>query len=138
MREKTTVLPALCIPALLLGHACAGAYTPQEKLSQTASVYYEAFRWSKVQEMSEFIPTDQRQGFIEGFNDAFRGIRIVDYEIREIKLDKSKKTAAVTFAFSWHPEDDTYVRETVVLDKWASKGGKWYRVGQDILEGEKP
>jgi uncharacterized protein YchJ len=140
MREKNLnpARPVLCLLAALAAHACAGAYTPQEKLNQTATTYYEAFRWSKVQEMSECIPEQDRQSFIEGFNDAFEGINIVDYEIREMKLDKSKKTATVTFAFSWHPEDDTYVRETVVQDTWASKGGKWYRVGQEIIEGEKP
>ncbi len=133
--EKDEIIePFLAILLLCLFPACAGAYTPQERLLQATNTYYEAFRWGKVQKMSEYIPPENRENFVANQNIAFREMKVVDYEIRESKFDKDRKNAWVTFVFSWHSKDETYVRETVVVDRWASRDGKWYRVGQTILQ----
>ena len=120
-------------------YGCAGAYSPGEKIRESALVYYEAFRWGKVQQMSDYFSREQKQKFVSWFNDIFSKAQIVDYEIKNITLDESRKNATITFEFLWHRNDETIVRKTVVADRWYDSGaGNWKFVEQQILEGEMP
>ena len=77
-------------------------------------------------------------GLLLGYEEKYRDIKIVDYEVTEIRLDDSKKSARVTVSFSWHPLDETIIREAVVVDTWKSSKSRWYRESQEVLSGEIP
>jgi hypothetical protein len=124
--------------AATLAAACAGEYSPRDRLITTTTHYYEAFRWSKADEMQDYVSPDMQLAFRKEYEEKFRDIKIVDYEVTEIRLDDSKKSARVTVAFAWHPLDETIIREAVVVDTWKSSKSKWYREGQEVLSGEVP
>ncbi len=134
MPRYLVILPA----ALVLAAACAGEYSPRDRLITTTTHYYEAFRWSKADEMQDYVSPDMQLAFRKEYEEKYRDIKIVDYEVTEIRLDDSKKSARVTVAFSWHPPDETIIREAVVVDTWKSIKSKWYREGQEVLSGEIP
>jgi hypothetical protein len=136
--QKTIIPLVFSICAAAGAYGCAGAYSPKEKLLKSTTSYYEAFRWKKVQNMKEHIPDEMQSAFGNEFSAKYKDIKIVDYEIVEIKLGQSKKTASVIYSFAWHPIDETIIREAVIEDTWESKGSKWLRVGQKVIEGELP
>jgi len=129
---------AIIAAVLILAAACAGEYSPRDRLITTATRYYEAFRWNKASEMQDYISPDMQLAFRKEYEEKYRDIKIVDYEVTEIRLDDSKKSARVTVAFSWHPLDETIIRDALVVDTWKSSKSKWYREGQEVLSGEVP
>lgn len=124
--------------ALVLAVACAGEYSPKEKLARTTMKYYEAFRWNKPAEMQAHVVPGMQTAFRKDYEERFKEVKIVDYEVTEMQVDASKKSARVTVAFSWHTIDETYLHEAVVVDTWVSKKSVWYRESQEVLSGEVP
>jgi len=135
MTNRTRTIPAL---ALVLAVACAGEYSPKEKLAATTLKYYEAFRWNKLAEMQSHVVPGMQAAFRKDFEERFKDIKIVDYEVTEMQVDASKKSARVTVTFSWHTIDETYIHEAVVVDTWVSKKSVWYCESQEVLSGEVP
>jgi hypothetical protein len=124
--------------ALVLAVACAGEYSPREKLATTTLKYYEAFRWNKPAEMQSHVVPGMQVAFRKDYEERFKDIKIVDYEITETQVDASKKSARVTVAFAWHTVDETYIHEAIVIDTWVSKKTVWYCESQEVLSGEVP
>jgi len=135
MKNHACTISAL---ALMLAVACAGEYSPREKLASTTLKYYEAFRWNKPSEMQAHVVPAMQAAFRKDYEERFKEVKIVDYEITEMQMDASKKSARVMVAFSWHTIDETYLHEAVVVDIWVSKKSVWYRESQEVLSGEVP
>ena len=143
MRTKSTIVSTIAFTALLgawlLSWAhCTGSYSPREKLEMSAQTFYEAYRWNKPDEMKPYLPPEMMEAYIKDYDEKFKNVKVVDYEITEFKVQKGGKKAEVVFNFSWHLVDDMNVNEAVVVDRWELRAVKWYMVSRFIKTGTLP
>ena len=76
--------------------ACVSPSDPWEReraLELAQKAYIEALRWGNLEKASRYVDPSQRDEFL-ALADAFDSIRITDYEIGEMDLDKDSLATA--------------------------------------------
>jgi len=140
MRTKRCI-PALAAAALALAPAACGAggYSPRDKLDQSTMKFYEAYRWGELDDMREHLAPALLQQVEKEFGDGtYENVKIVDYEIVDMQLEKSKKSARVRIALQWHALDATIVNDAVFVDTWTWKTSKWILAERTVKSGVLP
>jgi hypothetical protein len=88
---------ALWIAAIALGlAACVSPSDPWERereLQLTQKKYIEALRWGNIDKAATYVDPEQRDEFL-ALAESFETIRITDYEIGELDLDKDSLARA--------------------------------------------
>ena len=84
-------LAALGIAVIALGlTACVSPSDPFEReraLQLAQKAYLEALRWGKLEKAAVYVDPEQRDEFL-ALADSFDTVRITDYDIGEMDLDK--------------------------------------------------
>ena len=115
---------AFGIAAIALGlAACVSPNDPWEReraLQLAQKAYLEALRWGNLEKASRYVDPDQREEFL-ALADSFEIVRITDYDIGEVDLDRE------TLA---HAECDVTYRGYVLphyVEKRVRDHQVWYR-----------
>jgi hypothetical protein len=125
---------ALCVVvalSVLLLASCAGRPDSREgRLNKNVRAYNDAMRWQSFGSASNMVAPEYRPAFREQFGGrAAENLRITEYNIREVRFDRSKPTddAMVVVEMHWHRLPDMTVRRTVEYQQWQYMDGVWLR-----------
>lgn len=124
-------LGVVAVLSLLVLVGCAGRPDSREgRLNKNVRAYNDAMRWQSFGTASNMVAPEYRPAFREQFGGrTAENLRITEYNIREVRFDRSKPTddAMVVVEMHWHRLPDMTVRRTVEYQQWMYMDGVWLR-----------
>ncbi len=98
--------------------------------------YSEGLRWQKYPQAAVRIPPAEREEFLDEQDELETDLRIGDYEITRLRVDKSKNRASVRIRWTWHRDSEGIVHTTTSHQTWQRRGKRWLMVEERRLKGE--
>jgi hypothetical protein len=132
---RPRVLP-LALLALLAVQGCAAADGMAEKFYDASRAYNRSLRWEDFDRAARHLPPESVNAFLDHHESIEDDIVIIDYDIERMKLEKQTGRAATRVNISWHKDDETIVRNTVVDQQWQFHDGAWYLVDEYRVDGK--
>lgn len=128
---------AALLAGLLLG--CGGTMSPQEKLVDAVHRYNNAVRWRNYELAATFVPVEKRDSYLSTRQGHEDDMRILDYEVEEIRQTEKNKSAAARVQFSWVRLASNVVAKTHFLQTWHYGENKQWTLGsQEKLAPARP
>jgi hypothetical protein len=133
MRRRQTLV--LFVVTIVL--ACAGQPKRSgELLTTDLRVYNEALRWRRYDDAAARLPVAQREAFLDERQELDEDLRIDEYEVERIKLDREEKTAVVLVKYVWHLDSTGIVHETLLEQDWEFQERGWWLVAERRKRGQ--
>ena len=121
---------------ILLG-ACGGsARERQEDLMDAAREFQNGLRWRNYDQAAAHVPSEIRERFLDAHEELDDNLRVDDYEIERITVEKDARHAMIRVRLTWHLEHVGTVHETVVDESWERQGKVWRILGSAHRRGE--
>ena len=115
-RKLTTLLVAGVITATSSG--CGGYTSPGEKLQRAVFRYNNAVRWSNYAVAAKYIPEDTRQAYLAERRDASNNLRILEFNIDEVRHANLANKAEVLVTFQWVQPSSNVVQHATYTQHW--------------------
>jgi hypothetical protein len=134
MRLAITALIAFAV-------AHCGAYqSTSAKLKDTAYRYNEAVRWQNYKSASRYVEESIREKYLEERRNQASELKVLDYEIVNVRQVKTNEEAEIQVRFTWHRLPSTVVQKKRIMQIWLyGKNRKWWFVRQEeVKEKKKP
>ena len=109
------VLIGACFTASL---GCGGYTSPGEKLQRAVFRYNNAVRWSNYAVASEYIPADKRAAYLADRRDSSDDIRILEFDIDEVRHGNLASVAEVLVTYKWVSPASNVVNITTFTQHW--------------------
>jgi hypothetical protein len=123
--------------AVLLAAGCsASARSANEDLVTDVREFQEGLRWRSYDRAAGHVPAHRREQFLDAHEELDRDLRIVDYELERVTIERDGRHAVVRVRFTWHLESVGRVHETTVDERWERQGKVWRIVGAAHRRGE--
>ncbi|MCA9771435.1 MAG: hypothetical protein KC466_03445 [Myxococcales bacterium] len=118
-RHQRWILGLLLLTAVA-GCSAYEARTRKSDLRDAVEAYNRAIRWDRIQTASDFVPLDERSGFVETYSAAEGKLRIAEYDIIEIHQDPADDRIATARV------KITYYRTPSVTIKTVKQNQEWF------------
>ena len=116
--------------------ACAGAYSPQDRLQLQVDQFNDYLRWGRYFSAARFVHEDSRQEWLESHRGWTEDLRIADYEVVDSTPDEEEEeTAVVRVVVSWYRMSQSEIQTTMFAQHWRREGQAWLLISEDIEEG---
>jgi hypothetical protein len=115
---------------------CASADGMAEKFYDSSRAYNRSLRWEDFDRAARHLPPESVNAFLDHHEAIEDEIVIIDYDIERMKLEKQTGRAATRVNISWHRDDETIVRNTVVDQQWQFHDGTWFLVDEYRVDGK--
>ena len=119
--------------ALVLG--CAGAQAV-EPLPQAVRGYNDAVRWQRFTAAAAHLDPARRDDFLDARDQLHEDLRINDFEVIRVRLDRDGVRARVHIKTTWHLDSEGIVRDTHTVQTWHRAGKQWLLIRETHLRGE--
>lgn len=123
----------LCAALMMGGVGCAGA--EQEKkshLGQNVKIFHQHLRWARYYEASLFMPADEREVFLGRQEELGEGWRVVEVEIKSLRVITPEKEAEAEVMIAWTRAPDVVVHRDKVIETWKNIDGHWKVVSRRV------
>ncbi len=122
---------------LVLLCACsASAKSAQEDLLEGVRDFQEGLRWRNYDQAAHRVPAASRERFLDAHEELDDDLRIDDYEIERVTVEKDRDRAMVRVSYTWHLDTVGTVHETTVDEAWERQGKVWRIVSATYRRGE--
>ena len=114
MKKKVLMLAFIIGASCFLSIGVAGcAAGPKEKsnLFQNVKAYHRHMRWARYHEASNFLAEGEREAFLGRHEELGDDYRVVEYEIKTIRVVRRDVEAEAEVVMSWIREPDMRVRK---------------------------
>ena len=103
--------------AAMLG-GCGGYTSPGEKLQRAVFRYNNAVRWSNYAVAAEYIPADIREKYLSDRRDAANNLRILEFNIDEVRHANLASKAEVLVTYQWVKPSSNVVQNSTFTQHW--------------------
>jgi len=122
--------------ALLLAGACATSGQQRQSFMGAVRGYNDDVRWQRPTHAAAFIPPAERDDFVDEREELSEDLRIDDYELSRVRMDRAGNRAEVQVKYTWHRDSKGLVHDTTTLQKWERRGKLWQLTEETRLRGE--
>jgi hypothetical protein len=144
-RHRTLLkIASLCLLPFL-SCACAtlrGDKNDAENLLACVEVFNSNLKWQDYKEASVFLPPAMQESFWKETDDLQGKVRMMDYQIRNIAMEKDGQAATVLLRYRFFYTNDPYVQTKMVRQQWRylEPEKAWQIVNYDLqcMMPEKP
>jgi len=112
------------IASFALTCACGSAQNRRSALRDAVREYTDATRWGHIAKAATFIPAKKRGDFVRRRRRAASSLRILEIDIRDVRLAADQTTARVIVALAFTAGGDPVTRRHLVDQHW-----KWTTAG---------
>ena len=132
-REKLAVVFGLSLCLSLGAVGCAGS-KPKAKsnLQQNVKAFHQHMRWERYHEASNYLAEGDREAFLGRHDELGDDFRIVEYEIKHLRLVRADEEAEAEVVMSWIREPDMRVHRDKVHEIWRNLDGIWTLVEREV------
>ena len=116
-RDWVIRLMAIVILAAVAS-GCGGYTSPGEKLQRAVFRYNNAVRWSNYAVAAEYIPADIRQKYLADRRDAANNLRILEFNIDEVRHASLASKAEVLVTYQWVKPSSNIVQSATFTQHW--------------------
>jgi hypothetical protein len=125
----------LFVALLAIVSSCGFYQSPTEKLKESVRYFNEGVRWGRLQDVMARVDPMTEEHFLEMHKDFGKLIKVEHYEVASFNVDLEKKLAQVGIKLVWYRVDEMLVHETVLLQRWEERKGKWLMVAEEYHAG---
>jgi len=127
---------ALAAGLPLGGTACVPPKTPIERLTDAAYELNVATRFGRLDVAIPYVAPDVQPEFARNHAHWMRQIRVVDMDLVGI-TPLAGDAVAVDVVISWHPLDETMIRQSQISQRWVLEEDDW-RLTEERRSGGDP
>ena len=134
--KKEVVLLVFVIgfsPLLLTAVGCAGAPKEKSNLFQNVKAYHRHMRWARYHEASNFLAEGEREAFLGRHEELGDDFRVVEYEIKTIRVVRRDVEAEAEVIMKWIREPDMRVHKDKIVEVWRNLKGHWTLVDKEVV-----
>jgi hypothetical protein len=124
----------LCAVIVFL-FACGGSKKNNEYMDQFRA-YNDGIRWRAPGTAAAHIPVGERADFLEERADIDEDLRIADYEILRVGMNRDLDKATLSVEYQWHLDSRGIVYKTVTRQSWERNDDQWIMVEEKRVRGE--
>lgn len=119
---------------------CMGGYqAPAEKLENSVYRYNDAVRWQRYEVASGYLPVDRREDYVQTQREAGDDLKILEYEIDQVRQTTENAEAEVIVRFTWLRNPSNIVQRTTIRQTWRYGEDKtWLMVAREKIERRPP
>lgn len=114
--------------------ACLAPPTSAERLGNAAYELNMATRFGRMDIAGANVAAEAQAEFLRRHRPWGRSIRVVDLELLGMQL-ASENEAEVELSVSWHRLDETEMRATTLVQRWANQKGGWKLIAEEPSGG---
>ncbi len=130
---KRTFMLMLIMAMALGAVACAGAAPkPEETLGYNVHMYHQHLRWGRYYEASLFLNDADREHFMGRQEELGDDWRVVEVEVRSIRMTKPNEEAQAEVVIAWTRSPDVTVHKDKVIEVWRLVAGRWQIVEREV------
>jgi hypothetical protein len=135
MTSTRRILLLLAAVSWLAFSGPVGCGAPQEKddLYKNVKAFHQHMRWGRYHEASGFLQTGEREAFLGRHEELGDDFRVVEYEIKSIKVVKVNETAEAEVVLSWIREPDMRVHKDKIVELWQRRDGRWVLAEREVM-----
>lgn len=122
----------LCATALMGGSGCSGTQNRNTALRDAVREYADATRWGHIGKAATFVPAAKREAFLDGRRRAAASMRIVEVDVRGVRLAADNESAQVIVAIAFTEGGDPVIQRHLVQQKW-----RWQQTGWNLVARER-
>lgn len=136
VRSRSLAMVGMMLVGVLGLGACATA--PEDKapdpdtLVRSVTDFHQHLRWRRYTEASAYLREADQGRFLGQVEEDDENFRVVEYEIRSLKLGKDGKSATSKVEIQWLREPDMTVRKDKVEEQWEALDGRWVLVEREV------
>lgn len=119
------VLLAMAVGLALGALACVPPKTPMERLTDAAYELNVATRFGRIDVAIPYVAPDAQPQFARNHVHWARRIRVVDMDLVGI-TPLTDDSVAVDVVISWHPLDETVIRQSQLTQRWVIEKDDWH------------
>jgi hypothetical protein len=124
----------LAFVMLVAGCGAAGGHS-EDTLGDVVRVFNDDVRWSKFDTAAVFIPTTQRERFLDDWDERAKDLKITEYDIVKVTR-KSEAEAKVQIKLEWYKDSEGKVHETSEMQTWERRKKQWMLVDEARVRGD--
>ena len=128
---KIVSLACLLLSAATL--SCSGGQGPHQKLVDSVHRYNEAVRWRAHEKAASYVPVAQRETYLETRRSSSKDMKILDYEIEQIRQVLKNQKAEARVRFSWVKMPNNIVQRTTFVQTWKYGENKKWTLGDQRI-----
>ncbi len=142
-RSPSTVSGVLATLTLVLVttaliSACGSTQNRRGALRDAVRDYAEATRWGHVAKAATFIPAKKRPEFIQRRRRAASSLRILEVDMRGVRLSADQTTARVIVAVAFTANGDPVTRHHLVDQHWRWTSSGWMLTSRKRVKAPAP
>ncbi len=125
----------VALAVLVFAFACGGTKKNNEMMDQIRA-YNDGVRWRHADAAVTHIPIRERADFLEERAEIDEDLRIGDYEIVRISMNRDLDRASARVEYQWHLDSRGIVHATTTRQIWERFGDTWIMVEEERVRGE--
>ena len=127
----------LCIPALFALTACGtiGA-SPGARAQEAVNETNLNARFGRMEMAAEHVHSKAREAFFDKRKGWGGKVRVVDYEVAGMKMNKDESEADVFVKVAWFRVDEGDLRNTTLKQKWHDYHTDWKLTDESRADGD--
>ncbi len=122
---------------LIVFSSCGGYTSPGEKLQRAVFRYNNAVRWSNYAVAGEYIPPEERAEYLADRRDASNELRILEFNIDEVRHANLASKAEVLVTFRWVQPASNIVNNSTFTQHWHYGENKIWLLKKRVLTKRK-
>ncbi len=126
---------SLVLVGLMVGVCVvSGCNTPgqQSNLYENVNMYHTHMRWARYNQASVYVSPQRREAFLGRHDELGEDYKIVDVEIKDIRMLKDGDTAESEVVVEWLREPNMTVRKDKITERWKNVDGMWLLVEREV------
>lgn len=129
---------ALCAVGVAGLVSCGGAQNRNTALRDAVREYADATRWGHIAKAATFVPVAKRAEFLEGRRRAAAAMRILEVDLRGVRLAPDNESAQVIVAIAFTADGSPVIQRHLVEQKWRWQRTGWMLIGRDRVKAPPP
>ena len=117
---------------------CSGTQNRNTALRDAVREYADATRWGHISKAATFVPAAKRTEFLDGRRRAASSMRILEVDVRGVRLAADNENARVIVAIAFTAGGDPVIQRHLVEQKWRWQQTGWMLIGRDRVKAPPP
>lgn len=118
--------------------ACGSAQNRNTALRDAVREYADATRWGHISKAATFVPPAKRAEFVRGRRRAAASLRILEVDLRGVRLAADNENARVVVAIAFTAGGDPVIQRHLVEQKWQWQRQGWMLVSRKRVKAPPP
>jgi len=89
-----------------------------EQLNSRLNAYWEGLRWRNPGSASMLVAPEKRQSYLGKLTKQLDTIRVVDYNIASLNVEKDRQSATAIINYSYYSINENDLHSTQELQQW--------------------